>query len=1088
MMIKSSWTRFISAVCALCVVISMFASLGLTASAATVDEELASLKQTLFSNLFSKNYSNKEIISMGGVIEDWVLTNYDNDKITIQENGRTIVTNCYDFKMTTASCYDLSGGFYMELGSSAMFNQTDNHRGDHAHYFKFGDLKLVMTDDHSDATAYYKLYNGSTLIASALAKKLNNFNGTYTLTLEDGKLTVTNSNYGGTVTWILADGETEATSVDVSNIDLSCVKIELYRQGQVGYSWTSTYPYWGFILNADFPFDTVAEFGNYIRSLNGDSMDKVIVVKRLFDYACENGSAELAAALETYRADIISLTQSKYDDLDILVEGNGSLLVDGEPYDGSAIAYFGDSHTFTAVADPRSNFVNWVDADGKVLTTNKEYTVTIRSSMYAKAVFKDKIYADWDFVTTEGGSIMINGKALNASDEFEVGTIGELTAVPDTDNGYVFLYWVDKNGNIISSGSTYSIVFGKTDYIKAVFSDNEEDKINYELSTIKKTELEGFTTDTWTPDTAGAFTFNDAEKTVTLSDRMEHWLETKNSYDLSNGFTMNYHSDFTWINFFGGSSDSYVKIGDLYVYYSGNTSSNAVLKVGTSPNNIIATYDSGYYFTDRENSFFTGDWRFEMEKIGDTQVFKMYSAKLDGYIPWTVNGSTSTSIDITAFDFSNVKVKLLRRWLSDSSNLNTAARTGAFSNFKLTTDLPFNTVNNIQPYINAVDIRNDRAVALAKEYVALLNNGSDKLKASFDASRLDCVKYNISATAGGTVYAGDAAFVNDCNVNLFKAGAVLKLTAVADDGSKFEYWADADGNIKSTDSSISIYLTADGTTVTAVFTRGSSEAGQTVSVYFRNRSGRNIATMDIAYGDQITLPDGSDSYGYTFCGWIVNGEIKAPGEKVNIYADAVISAKYVKNTDTYTVTAVGSTVDVDGIYNYNDLVTVRFETYNLEVGTFFGGWMVNGKIVSCDTVYSFYVGSDVTVSAVISNEYAKKNALVEITDASLISDGAKATFLINRYLPSDYILIESGAIITNGDFTTLTLDDVNGTTVRKSAALSVNGCGQFRQTVGSASGKTLTVTVAGYLTYADAEGNVNTVYSTPFSLVINEAK
>lgn len=89
-MLKSSWARIISVVCVLCITISMFASLGLTASAATVDEELASLKQTLFKDLFTKDYTNRDIISMGGVVEDWVLTNYENDKITIQENGRTM--------------------------------------------------------------------------------------------------------------------------------------------------------------------------------------------------------------------------------------------------------------------------------------------------------------------------------------------------------------------------------------------------------------------------------------------------------------------------------------------------------------------------------------------------------------------------------------------------------------------------------------------------------------------------------------------------------------------------------------------------------------------------------------------------------------------------------------------------------------------------------------------------------------------------------------------------------------------------------------------------------------------------------------
>ena len=202
----------------------------------------------------------------------------------------------------------------------------------------------------------------------------------------------------------------------------------------------------------------------------------------------------------------------------------------------------------------------------------------------------------------------------------------------------------------------------------------------------------------------------------------------------------------------------------------------------------------------------------------------------------------------------------------------------------------------------------------------------------------------------------------------------------------------------------------------------------------------------------------------------------------------IIYADYAKSSATYKVEVIGSVEKVDGKYSYNDIVKVTFDSSVLADGEYFGGWCnEDGTVVSYNESYSFYVGADVELYAVISKEIIADVPVIAVTDASLIYGGAKASFLTERYLPEGYTFVTAGVVYTAADdFEELTLDAVDGTTIRSRAVASMAGCGQYRQTIGSTTGATLNISLAAYLTYIDADGNMNTIYSSTHALTINQ--
>ena len=423
------------------------------------------------------------------------------------------------------------------------------------------------------------------------------------------------------------------------------------------------------------------------------------------------------------------------------------------------------------------------------------------------------------------------------------------------------------------------------------------------------------------------------------------------------------------------------------------------------------------------------------------------------------------------------------------------------SNVNFTSNCGFSTLGN---YINFVvkleDNLNEDDVRYARElFDAIDNNGSDGMKAvvadyesyiiSAEAALLDGITsdYDISATAGGKIYSNGELFVNDKANNPLNLGAKMSFTAVADAGYTFSHWSNGGNSIISTDATIDVAM-GFTTVLTAVFTKDTAADDDDVTVIFRDRSGNIISTVAVKKGTGITLPTLPFAYGYTCTGWIVNGVQYDAGETVAFDGDTVVLASFLKNDEVYSVKVTGAEKEINGAYTYNTPISVTFDSELLDDNEVFAGWSNGGVIVSYSEQYSFFVGSDVELNAVVSDTEAAIAPIAQVTDVSVVNNGTKASFLTERWLPDGYTLVSSGTIYTNDSASAskLKLSNVNGTSIRQTDAKFMTSHGQFRMNIGSKQGPA-TIYLVAYVTYVGPEGSVSTVYSSIYSAATTAA-
>ena len=377
---------------------------------------------------------------------------------------------------------------------------------------------------------------------------------------------------------------------------------------------------------------------------------------------------------------------------------------------------------------------------------------------------------------------------------------------------------------------------------------------------------------------------------------------------------------------------------------------------------------------------------------------------------------------------------------------------------------------------------NGNKVSSNPQYVVNFTGEKVTLKAIF-SSYVSYAEMNVTASEGGSVTINGAPY--DITAD-YLVGADALLNAIPNSGYKFVCWKDASGNVVSADAEWNMILPKYADYV-AVFAPISATAD--VTVMFCNRVGQIVATITVAAGNSVTLPSLPSSYGYDCTGWMIDGQIKAAGETVSIDSDTVVFAAFKKTAAKYTVSVSCGTVNglTSGQYDYNTKVTVVFDSLVLDEGEIFCGWHIVGAknesdIINYNQSYSFYVGANVELTAIVGNSEAVSVPVISVTDVSLVNGGKYATFLTERALPADYTLVASGVIYT-ADVTNanaLTLDNTAATVhSRKGIYTSANG--QFRMTLSSRDGSSITVYLAAYLTYIDDLGNVNTIYSDVYN-------
>lgn len=341
------------------------------------------------------------------------------------------------------------------------------------------------------------------------------------------------------------------------------------------------------------------------------------------------------------------------------------------------------------------------------------------------------------------------------------------------------------------------------------------------------------------------------------------------------------------------------------------------------------------------------------------------------------------------------------------------------------------------------------------------------------------------ADEGGSVVSNGEAI--DFNGD-FLVGDQIELTAVADEGYEFGYWANENGDVLSLSATWTATL-AKKSYYKAVFFKSALSETDTANIAFYGRNGKLVTSYSVGVGTVIALPSLPYAYGYTCVGWTVNGTTMKAGATFEVSGDMIIFAAYVKDTAKYTVTVDGGSIggtETTASFDYNTKITVVFDQNSLSDGEMFGGWHISGSadgsVISYDPSYTFYVGADVTLYAYVSTSAADVKPVTDVTDVSLTASDGKVSFLTERTLPEGYTLVGSGVVYT-ADATkadALTLDGL-GNTVFARAASSKEPNGQFRFGVSSRDGCSIKVYIVSYLIYIDTAGVEHTIYSDVYS-------
>ena len=331
---------------------------------------------------------------------------------------------------------------------------------------------------------------------------------------------------------------------------------------------------------------------------------------------------------------------------------------------------------------------------------------------------------------------------------------------------------------------------------------------------------------------------------------------------------------------------------------------------------------------------------------------------------------------------------------------------------------------------------------------------------------------NITAVAeNGTVSINDAV-VESGIANKYVQNSQITLSAAAAEGYEFVCWLNGSNKVLPYGATFNTNA-AVAQTYTAVFKELAAEKA-VVTFYGLNK--QVLKTELVTIGGDATAPEAMVYDGYTFKGW--SKETTAITEDTDIYA------MYDKNEVAYTVTA-GANVLVNGEtsvslpYNTRVVATVTDLTN-------FVGWSLDGgnTIISYATdYYMFYVGANVTVTAVYDEHAQAPTAISAVTSVTTGTSGTKGyvAILTERSAPEGYTLVSAGVIYTKANVD-LTVENANNMS-NVYVGLAANGArdGQFKYTITATKGTT--VYYNSFAIYQDASGVLVTVYGTAGSAV-----
>lgn len=317
----------------------------------------------------------------------------------------------------------------------------------------------------------------------------------------------------------------------------------------------------------------------------------------------------------------------------------------------------------------------------------------------------------------------------------------------------------------------------------------------------------------------------------------------------------------------------------------------------------------------------------------------------------------------------------------------------------------------------------------------------------------------------------------DTKTASYPQGTKFRLQALKKSGqdSTFMYWWDTKSSRIVSFSPVYEFVLATETSLQAVYAYSRSATSK--FVVFKDINDK-ILTQGYT-SSTIKVPQNPTVLGYDFRCWSYNGNMfdLEPREALDtslVTSHMIFKAGYTRVSEKYTVEIIGAT-STGGEYMYNSFI--HLTPAEAPEGQRFAYWTRDGKIVSYDTDYSFFVGNyDTTIEAVfVEKDVVIAEIPIIVMGEPQIVETNKIAFMAERNLPSQYTLIETGIILSS----TTSDIDLNTSSITKARANSTENKGQFairKKDVSTSE----TWFAKGYMIYMDGD-DIVTIYSDPVS-------
>ena len=317
---------------------------------------------------------------------------------------------------------------------------------------------------------------------------------------------------------------------------------------------------------------------------------------------------------------------------------------------------------------------------------------------------------------------------------------------------------------------------------------------------------------------------------------------------------------------------------------------------------------------------------------------------------------------------------------------------------------------------------------------------------------------------------------------------------VPNNGTNFRYWTNANDKVMSREKTYKFTMVTN-TTLTA------ETSTSNTFVIFQSADERLLKAE--AYSDSLNesdIPAAPYRVGYEFKGWKV-GSAKATTEldtlKTNINnlssnATVIVTAAYDEITGAeYTVTATqvvdgvrGEAISGENSFKLGAIATFEAPDVNDKAFRFWASNANGTNILSFSRTYSFRVTQDIDIYAIYGETVTDRPPVVRVDNVLKNGSPQSLTFMIGASIPSDYELVEMGALYTrtegSGTDAQLRVEKVGTGGVLKAVSklTQQGGLTDYSYALGfNMTGKLSdTIYLRGYVAVKKTNGADNTIY------------